>query len=103
MNRTEWKAAWLLVWSVISIVALGLLLAPWLVSAEQLAAVVPRCEWKVKYGKECAFCGMTTAFYDISSGRLAAAVRDNGGSLPLYASLLLNEVAFLGYRWKRTA
>lgn len=102
MPAGEFKAALRIVWLALSLVALSTLLAPWVFTPEQIAAAIPRCEWKARYGKECMLCGMTTAFIAIEQGRFGEAERDNRGSLPLYAGFVLNQAALVLF-WKRRA
>jgi hypothetical protein len=87
----DFRAALRIVWIAIGSVLFGVLLAPWIFTPAQIAAVTPRCEWKARYGKECFLCGMTTAFIDIAHGRLREAERSNRGSIPLYAAFVLND------------
>lgn len=100
MQTGELKTALRIVWIVISSVMLATLVGPWILTPGQIAAAVPPCERKARYGKECFLCGMTTAFIDISRGRLRAAQRSNHGSVPLYAGFLLNEAAVVLF-WKQ--
>ena len=99
MPSGELKAALRIVWIVISGIVLATLLAPWILTPEQIAAATPKCEWKVRYGKECFLCGMTTAFIEITHGQFRDAQRANRGSIPLYTSFLGNEVALVLF-WK---
>ncbi len=102
MQPGEFATALRIVWMAVSLVVLSTLLAPWIFAEEQIAAVVPKCEWKARYGKECFLCGMTTAFIDIAHGRLGDAERSNRGSLPLYGAFVMNE-AGLALFWTRKA
>jgi hypothetical protein len=95
MATAEFKAALRIVWIAIGVVLLCTLLAPWVLSARQIAAATPKCEWKARYRKECFLCGMTTAFIAIRHGRFREAQRSNRGSLPLYSGFVLNEVLLL--------
>ena len=49
----------------------------------------------MKYGRPCAFCGMTTSFLDISEGRFGDAGQSNHGVIPLYLLFLSNELGAL--------
>lgn len=102
MPAGDLKAALWMVWIVVSVVALSTLLAPWILTPQQIAAATPRCEWKERYGKECMLCGMTTAFLSIRQGRFEEAERANRGALPLYAGFVLNEAVLVLF-WKRKA
>ncbi len=95
MPANDIKAALRWVWRIVSAVVLVVLLAPWLLSPQRIAALTPKCEWKTRYGRECFFCGMTTAFIDIAEGRFRDAERSNRGSIPLYAGFLVNEVVLV--------
>lgn len=100
-QAAEARSALRLVWIAVSAVAFGLLLTPWIFTPTQIAAVVPRCEWKARYHRECVLCGMTTAFIQIREGRLRQARQANAGALPLYAGALLNEAGIVIFLSKR--
>jgi len=51
----------------------------------------PVCEWKLKYGTECFFCGMTRAFIEISEFSFTKALQLNFLSVPLFFMLSINE------------
>ena len=84
-----------IVWVTLSLVILAVLISPFALGRERLARIVPACEWKAKYGRECAFCGMTTSFLDISEGQLREAGRANRGGIPLYLLFVVNEICML--------
>lgn len=85
--RTSLLTAWL----IVSAVFLAVLAAPFVLSPQTIISLAPKCEWKVKYGRECVLCGMTTSFILISQGRLNGALERNRGSLPLYSAMVGNE------------
>ncbi len=91
----ELRTALSAVWAMIGLILLGVLIVPWAVSPAQVASVVPACEWKARYHRECAFCGLTTAFFAIRHGRFEEAEHANRGAIPLYAAFLLNEAGLL--------
>lgn len=92
----DFKHSLRIVWLVVSLGILAMLAAPFALGSERLAHLFPVCEWKAKYGRECAFCGMTTSFIDISEGRLGDARRANHGGIPLYLAFVSNELCVLG-------
>jgi len=73
MNRDEVKLSFLIVWLILSVGILLVLVAPFVVSADTIAALVPTCVWKAKYGRECPLWGMTTSFIQISHGNFKQA------------------------------
>ena len=92
-RRSELILAGVLVWSILSIGVFIILLLPFVVPQHQLAQLpIAECVWQARFHKPCVFCGMTTAFYAISSGDLAQAHRLNPLSLYIYAIFLLNTV-----------
>jgi hypothetical protein len=95
MKYRQIKSALLITWTVLSGIILFALTAPFLLSADTLQAIVPTCEWKAKYNKECSFCGMTTGFGYITQGKFVQARKANRGSLYLYILFLLNEMAMV--------
>ncbi|MBI1787219.1 MAG: DUF2752 domain-containing protein [Acidobacteria bacterium] len=94
MKPGEWRLAFRWVWRILSLVALGVLVAPFLLSADKLAVWTPVCLAR-REGSSCALCGMTTAFAAIAQGRWRDAQALNRGSLPLYAFLALNQLGLV--------
>ena len=84
-----------LAWLVVSLGIFLILAAPFALGSENVARLAPVCESKARYGRPCAFCGMTTSFLDISEGRFQDAGRSNRGGLPLYLLFLSNELGAL--------
>lgn len=76
---------------------LAILASPFALGRDCIARILPMCEWKAKYGRECAFCGMTTSFLDISEGRLGEASHANRAGIPLYLIFVVNEICALAF------
>jgi len=93
----ECKQALRIVWLAVSLVILGALTAPFALGRDRLAHLVPACEWKTRYGRECSFCGMTTAFLDISEGRFGDATHANRAGVPLYLLFVSNEIGLAAF------
>jgi len=92
-----------MVWITLSLAFLMILAAPFLLGRERLAALVPACERKARFGTECALCGMTTSFLEISQGKFGAARRANRAGIPLYLTFVSNEIlALVWVRRKRS-
>ena len=92
-----------IVWVTLSLAILAVLVSPFALGRERLTRMVPVCEWKVKYGRECVFCGMTTSFLDISEGRLGEASHANRAGIPLYLLFVANEICALAFIRRRGA
>ncbi len=92
----EFRSAFKIFWIVISLVTITMLITPYLLSADQIARVTPRCERKTRAGRECFCCGMTTAFIHIAYGRFSGAAQSNRGAVPLYAGFFCNGLGLLG-------
>lgn len=92
MKARDLRLAFLVVWLILSGAILLILLAPLVLPAGTIATLLPPCEWQVRYGRPCPFCGMTTAFILISQGHFDAACRSNSLSIPLYTLFVLNEI-----------
>ena len=86
-----------IVWLVVSLIIVFTLAAPFALSRDRFAHLLPPCEWKVKYHRECPFCGMTTSFIDISEGQLGSAHRANRAGIPLYFAFVSNELGLLAF------
>jgi hypothetical protein len=91
----DFRQALRIVWLAISLVILAALAAPFVLGGERLAHLLPPCEWKLKYRRECPFCGMTTSFMDISEGQFGNAQRANHAGVPTYLLFVTNEIAVL--------
>jgi hypothetical protein len=91
----EIRSAIFVVWIIVSVVILLILLAPFALSMDTLKAIVPVCEWKAKYNRECPLCGMTRSFVYISHGDFTQARDQNRWSVHLYAIFLVNEILAL--------
>jgi hypothetical protein len=84
-----------IVWITLSLVIVAILASPFLLGRERLTGLVPVCERKARYGRECAFCGMTTSFLSISEARFRDASRANRAGIPLYLVFVSNEICAL--------
>ena len=94
MNR-DVRASLRLAWITLSVVILAILVSPFVLGRERLSRLVPVCERKARYGQECAFCGMTTSFLNISEARFSDAGRANRAGIPLYLVFVSNEFCAL--------
>lgn len=97
MIAAEWKQAFRIVWLAVSAAGLLILLASVPPAAPLAGRLLPVCQAKARHHRECALCGMTTAFQAISRGDWRDAPRANRGSLPLYFALLANQIAAAGW------
>lgn len=92
-----------IVWVTLSLLILAVLVSPFALGRERLARIVPMCESKAKYGRECSLCGMTTSFLDISEGRLGEASHANRAGIPLYLVFVVNEICALVFLRRKGA
>ena len=95
MEYRQLKLALFVVWIVLSGIILVSLVAPFLISSDSIIAIVPECDWKVKYDKECLLCGLTRSFVCISQGSFTKAQKLNKFSVYIFMFFLLNEVAVM--------
>ena len=93
----ECKQAFRIVWLVVSLLILGALAAPFALGRERVSRLVPVCEWKRQYGRECPFCGMTSSFLDISEGHFGDASHANRAGIPLYFLFVSNEIGLAAF------
>jgi hypothetical protein len=91
MNTKQLKFSIITSWLVLSAGVFFILVIPHIVPNDTILDLLPTCEWKAKYNKECALCGMTTAFLRISDGEYKEAYEANKGSIILYGAFLLNQ------------
>jgi hypothetical protein len=97
MVTEDVRRSFRIVWMTLSLVIMAVLVSPFTLGRERVTRIVPVCEWKAKYGRECAFCGMTTSFLDISEGRLGEAGHANRAGIPLYIFFVVNEICVLAF------
>ncbi len=95
--KADLKNALRIVWLTASLIIVAALAAPFALGQEGLARLLPPCEWKVKYHRECPLCGMTTSFIDISEGQLGSAQRANRAGIPMYLLFVTNEAGALAF------
>lgn len=82
-------------WYIIGLVLAIILILPFIVEVGGLEGIIPPCRQQTLYGTRCSLCGMTTAFYYISEGRLAEAYQGNHNALWLYALMVGNEIILI--------
>ena len=89
----EVRLGLMLAWIVASLITISTVVAPYALTEHQIAGLVPSCERKVRSGRDCFFCGMTTGFLAIAGGRFQEAEHSNRAAIPLYSGFVLNGVA----------
>jgi hypothetical protein len=77
---------------IVSFAVLLLLISIFILPHNLLLNMSPVCEWKLKYGTECFFCGMTRAFILLSEFNFPEAYRLNALSIPLFGFFLINGI-----------
>jgi hypothetical protein len=92
MEYKQVKVALFVVWIVLSGIILTILIVSFLLPAASVNAIVPKCEWKIKFNKPCPLCGMTTSFLAISRGRFKEADAANGLGIYLFSLFVSNEI-----------
>ena len=90
MDRSQVASALLIVWIILSAVALLILALPFLLSPAALFALAGRLV--MLHDTPCIMCGMTRSFILIARGDFAQAQASNGLALPLFGFLLVNEL-----------
>lgn len=88
----ELRRSFSIAWLVVSLGILLVLTAPFVLSADAIANLIPVCEWKARYNQECPLCGMTTSFILISQGSFKAALGANKAGLLVYGGFVVNEL-----------
>ena len=96
MNK-DLQKVFLWLWIFYSTIFFSVLVIQFFLPAEKILTLLPPCEWQVKYGKPCFFCGMTRAFIEISNGNIGTAYEYNHGSILLFLILLINDIFFIAF------
>jgi hypothetical protein len=92
MPGREVRLSFFIAWMVISAAGFVVLLAPMILPGATIRRLAPQCEWKVRYGRECPMCGMTTGFMLICRGKFKEARAANRASISLFSILVANEI-----------
>jgi hypothetical protein len=95
MDSRNIRISFYIVWAISSSIIFAILVSPHVITQEKLSKYVPKCEWKIKYNKECILCGMTRSFLLIAKHNYREALLYNRGSITLYYAFLLNEIFFI--------
>lgn len=95
MEYQQLKSAIFVVWIILSGIALFALSTPFIFSENSIDSIVPQCEWRMKYNKECPLCGMTRGFYYVSQGNFTRAGEVNKLSPFLYFVFTVNEMVLI--------
>mgnify|MGYP001774018814 CR=1 FL=1 len=101
INSKEIKKALIVVWMVISSIIFIILIIPYIFPENSILSLIPECELKVKYNKECILCGMTRSFILISKGEIEKAILENKFSIYVYFAFLLNEILVILFLMKK--
>ena len=91
------KRALLIVWLIVSTITLLTIFLPFVLPESTISRITPDCEWKVKYQKSCALCGMTSGFIHVARGAFSRASASNRFSPFLFAFFSLNQLFVLVY------
>jgi hypothetical protein len=62
---------------------------------ETIYALLPTCEWKLYYGKECFFCGISHSFCEIIKLNFSSAFNLNMLGIPVFFLVMTNEIFFV--------
>ena len=65
------------------------------VPEETVYALLPTCEWKLYYGKECFLCGISHSFCEITKLNFSSAFNLNMLGIPIFFLLMANEIFFI--------
>lgn len=91
----EINDAFKIIWMVITLLTTLLILIPFIVDRDKILNNTPVCISMSKYNVECALCGMTRAFIEISNGNFVKAYSLNKGSPFIYIAFLSNSLIFI--------
>lgn len=95
MEYKQLKLAIFVVWIILSGIILFTLSTPFIFSENSIDKIVPKCEWRVAYNKECYLCGMTRSFICFSQGNFTRARELNRFSPYLCLLFVTNQAALM--------
>ena len=101
MDYKQIRLSFFIVWLTLSGIILLILATPFLLSQDVINTIMPLCELKAKFNKECSLCGMTTSFYYISQGKFNQAFMANWFSPYLFTLFVVNEVTMMVTLFKK--
>jgi hypothetical protein len=82
-------------WIICSLPLLIAVLLPLVAPASWIGQIAPRCLWKVRFGRACPGCGLTSAFLHIARAEWREAVESNRAGIPLYAGFAVNSLVWV--------
>ncbi len=91
----ELKMVFFWVWTLFSIVIFLVILTAFLIPQDVIASILPPCPQLVRTGKPCPLCGMTRAFYAISSLDFETALEFHKYSILLFIVFFVNQLVFV--------
>ncbi len=89
-------------WAIVSVLLLIALVSLFILQPETIRNIMPRCELKSGYNKECSLCGMTTSFLYIANGKFREANASNSYGIALFSLLIFNEISFVYFLAKHS-
>lgn len=95
MLNKDVKKALFITWFILTLICTATLVIPFSFSRDQVLENAPVCISKSKYNQECALCGSTTAFIEISQGNFKKAHELNRASIPIFVVFLINLCIFI--------
>lgn len=95
MFNTDVKKSLFITWFILTLIFTATLVIPFIFSKDQVLSNTPVCLSKSKYNKECALCGSTTAFIEISQGNFKKAFELNRASIFIYSLFFINICIFI--------
>jgi len=96
-NNSEYAVALKVVWLILTLITVTVLLMPVILDKQAVLEITPTCVSISRFGTECAVCGMSRSFLEITDGNLKEAIDINNGSVYVYSLFLLNSISFIAY------
>jgi len=94
-TRLSFIVAFKSVYIFISLIIFFLFLFFVIMPEKTIYELLPTCEWKLYYGKECFFCGISHSFCEITKFNFYSAFNYNMLGIPLFFFLMVNEIFFI--------
>jgi hypothetical protein len=95
IDRQQLRTSLYWSWILVSVPLLLAVLVPVVAPAAWIHRLTPHCLWKVRYGRPCPGCGLTTAFVFIAHAQWREAFASNRAGIPLYAGFTANSLVWL--------
>lgn len=97
MIDSDYKKSIFIFWSVISTILIAVIICPYVFTESSILSYSPKCYSKLILNQDCALCGMTRGFIQLSKGNVYSAITYNQLSPFIFFFFVMNSIYFLTF------